>query len=93
MDDLSLNKEEFSVLRTLLHFPEVVESASDNYAPNLICNYLYDLAQKFNTFYNAHKILVDDPLILGLRLRLTAATGTILKNGLNLLGIGTPETM
>lgn len=88
-----IEKEELSLLRTFLHYPEVVESAAQNYAPNMICNYLYDLAQKFNTFYNAHKILVDDPLILELRLKLTSATGTILKNGLNLLGISAPERM
>jgi arginyl-tRNA synthetase len=87
------NNEELSVMRELLHYTEVVQAASENYAPNLICNYLYDLAQKFNTFYNSHKILVDDPLKLELRLKLTASTGAILKSGLNLLGIHAPERM
>ncbi len=52
-----LNSEELSLLRTLYKFPEVIKSAADNYAPNLLCNYLYDLAQKFNLFYGKHRII------------------------------------
>lgn len=86
-----INSEEANVLRTLIHFPEVVESAATNYAPNLICNYLFDLAQKFNTFYNKHRILGSSDLEL--RLKLTSATGQVLKTGLKLLGIESPEKM
>ena len=124
-----LNNEEELVLRTLIHFPEIVAEAAKKYAPNLICNYLYDLAQKFNTFYNKHRILVDkhealstksetnvkdqnsnDQKVSNLensnldirisdlskqsfRLALTKATGQVLKNGLQLLGIQAPERM
>jgi arginyl-tRNA synthetase len=52
-----LNDEELSVLRTLVHFSEVVERAEGEYAPNFICEYLFDLAQKYNTFYNKHRII------------------------------------
>ena len=90
---MSINEEEKSLLRHLFHFPEIVESAAQNYAPNLICNYLYELAQKFNTFYNKHKILVDDPQVLELRLKLASATGIVLRSGLDLLGIDSPERM
>jgi arginyl-tRNA synthetase len=34
--------------------------AAKNYSPNLLCNYLYDLAQKFNNFYNKHRILTQN---------------------------------
>lgn len=115
---LKLNNEELSVLRSFVHFPEVVQSAAENYAPNLICNYLHDLAQRYNTFYNKHSIL--DPTLKGhslqddevvtkkkqndidketvekvknFRLALTFATGQIIKNGLELLGIKAPEKM
>ncbi|MHA2055702.1 MAG: arginine--tRNA ligase domain-containing protein, partial [Candidatus Hodarchaeales archaeon] len=57
IENLEIEREELSVLRTIVHFPEVVQEAAERYSPNLICNYLYDLAQKFNTFYNAHRIL------------------------------------
>jgi len=95
----SLNPEELSILRTIYRFPEVIQSAAQNYAPNLICNYLFDLAQKYNFFYNRHRILVPvsssayNKWLVEFRLELTAATGQIIKNGLTLLGIETPEKM
>lgn len=91
-----LNNEELSLMRAFIYFPEVVQSAAENYAPNLICNYLHDLAQRYNTFYNKHGILegrTKDESISNFRLALTMATGQILKNGLNLLGIEAPEKM
>lgn len=105
--DLSskLNEEELSLLRTFVHFPEVVEEAAKNYAPNILCNYLYDLASKFNLFYQKHRILesTKNSIELGgssipvaptkLRLALTLACGFILKTGLKLLGIEAPERM
>ena len=96
--DWKLNAEELLLLRSFIHYPEVVEDAAKNYSPNLLCNYLFELAQKFNTFYDKHRIL--DSGVKGkrheikeFRLALTAATGQILKNGLNLLGIKSPEKM
>jgi arginyl-tRNA synthetase len=87
----NLNNEELSVLRVLVHFSEVIESAAKNYSPNLLCNYIYDLAQKYNGFYNKHKIIGSENEEF--RLVLTGATGQVLKNGLKLLGIETPERM
>jgi arginyl-tRNA synthetase len=52
-----VSKEENELMRTFIHFPEVVDMAAENCAPNYICTYLFDLAQKFNTFYNKHSIL------------------------------------
>ncbi|MBL7150905.1 arginine--tRNA ligase [Candidatus Microgenomates bacterium] len=52
-----VNKEELAILRMIYRFPEVVKEAGENYAPNLICNFLFDLAQKYNTFYNKWSIL------------------------------------
>lgn len=91
LQNLELNKEELSVLRTLIRFPEVIEKAAESYSPNLLCNYLYDLASKYNAFYNQHKIIGSDNE--NLRLRLTKASGQVLKNGLKLLGIEAPERM
>lgn len=96
--------EEETLLRSLIHFPEVVEEAAGSFAPNLLCNYLYDLASEFNTFYNKHRILgLEDKQSLAtqspgksdesFRLALTGATAQVLKNGLKLLGIETPERM
>jgi arginyl-tRNA synthetase len=90
----NLEDEELAVLRSLIHFSEVVENAAKTYSPNLLCNYLYDLAQKFNSFYNKFRILgLEDKNDGSFRLALTFATGQVLKNGLKLLGIETPERM
>ncbi len=86
-----LGNEELAVLRVLIRFPEVVESAAKNYSPNLLCNYLYDLAQKYNGFYNKDKIIGGENEKF--RLVLTAGVGQVLKNGLKLLGIESPERM
>lgn len=88
-----MNSGEISLLRTLIHFPEVVQQAGERFAPNLICEYLFNLAQKFNTFYNAQKILTDDQVTQNFRLALTGAVGIILKDGLSLLGIQSPQKM
>ena len=88
------NSEELSLLRTLYQFPEIVQEAGENYAPNLICNFLYDLAQKYNLFYNKHSILkAKNQKSKDFRLTLTAGVSQVLKNGLNLLGIAAPRKM
>ena len=56
-----------------------------------MCNYLYELASNFNTFYNAHKIIGSENYEL--RIMLTKSTGQVIKNGLKLLGIESPEKM
>ena len=89
-----LNNEELLILRSLIHFSEVIESAAENFAPNLLANYLYDLAQKYNHFYNSCPILSNsDKKVTDLRLALTFGVGQVLKNGLKILGIKTPERM
>ena len=101
VDDI--NQEEALVLRLIYKFPEIVQTAAQNYSPNVLCEYLYDLASSFNTFYNKHSILWGDrddqgdkgnlKEITDFRLSLTAVTAQVLKNGLQLLGIETLEKM
>ncbi len=83
--------EELLLLRTIHRFPEVIEEASMNFAPNLLCNYLFDLAQKFNLFYQKHQILGSKQEEF--RLSLVSVVGQVLKNGLSILGIQAPERM
>ena len=98
-DKVEPNIEEKSLLRQLSHYPDTIVMSVKNYSPNLICNYLYELAQRFNTFYNKHRIIQGDKGNGGgediehFRLTLTSATGTVLKSGLYLLGIQAPERM
>jgi len=85
------NPEEKAVLRALIHFPDVISLAAKSFSPNLLANYLFDLAQKFNNFYNNHRIIGDASQEF--RIALSSGTGQVLKNGLAILGIETPERM
>jgi arginyl-tRNA synthetase len=86
--DYQMNAEELRVAKYLHQYEEVVEDAALRYSPNLLCSYLNELAQRYNTFYNQHSILsADNENIIKFRLLLTAATGQVIKNGLILLGI------
>ncbi len=87
----SLENEESDLLRFLTQYPYHVENASVEFAPNLLCNYLFELAQKFNLFYQKCKII--DSENESFRLELTKAVGIVLQNGLQLLGIETVEKM
>lgn len=92
-ENWKLESEELALLRTFYKFPEVVEEAAGNYSPNLICSYLFDLAQKFNLFYQKHPILKAEKNRQEFRLGLAQAVGQVIKKGLALLGILTPEKM
>ena len=85
------NDGELTVLRRLMRYQGAVELSAKTYSPNLLCNYLYDLAQKFNGFYNSNKIIGGENEEF--RLKLTSGVGQVLKNGLGILGIETPERM
>lgn len=86
--------EETAVLRWLYQYPEVVLQSGKDYSPHLLATYLYELAQRFNSFYNKHNILLtENDQQRRLRLALVASTAIILTNGLQLLGIQAPEKM
>ncbi len=89
--DDRISSVESSVLRELIKFSEIIEMAAMNYSPNILCEYLFNLAQKYNTFYNKHKIITSENE--NFRLALTFGVGQVLKNGLTLLGIETPKRM
>ncbi|TSC86748.1 MAG: arginyl-tRNA synthetase [Microgenomates group bacterium Gr01-1014_16] len=88
------NPEEMAILRWIYRFEEVVEEAAERFAPNLLCNFLFELAQRYNTFYNKHSILqAESTSSRELRLLITEAVGKVLKTGLGLLGIEAPDRM
>lgn len=96
--DLRLNPEERALARLVNYFPEIVAQAASQLAPNVLCTYLFRLAQAFNLFYAKHQILDSTDSSersdqASLRLSLTAATAQVLKNGLYLLGIEVLEQM
>lgn len=83
--------EEEMLLRTLYIFPEVVVAAAQQNSPNFIATYLYDLAQKYNLFYQNTPIIKSEAVVKTLRLQLTQAVSTVMKNGLWMLGVQTVE--
>jgi len=86
--------EALALSNTLSRFPEVVEGAAARLEPHDIANYLRQLAAEFHTFYNAHKLLVEDDLALAAaRLALAEATRQVIANGLALLGVSAPQSM
>ena len=76
----------------LQRFQGVAERALNEYAPQYITTYLIELAQSFNTFY-AKVQIVDDTKESPYKVAITKAFSIVMKNGLNLLGIKTPEKM
>jgi len=78
------------VERLLYRFPEVVERAGREYTPHYITTYLTELAGSFNNFY-AHEQIIDDSPESPYRLAITKAFNIVMKNGLTILGIPTPE--
>ena len=77
----------------LLQFNDAVHSVGRDGMPNSLCNYLYELAGNFMTFYEACPILKADTETKQSRLKLAQLTSNILKTGLGLLGIETMERM
>jgi len=84
---------ERALIRALSRYPEVVELAANNRAPQHMVHYLRDLANDFHTYYNAHVFIVDDGQLRDARLALIAAARTVIANGLAILGVSAPETM
>jgi arginyl-tRNA synthetase len=82
-----------ALMRTLSRYPEVIELAAVNRAPQNLVFYLRDLAHDFHTWYNAQPFLVDDPALRNARLALCVATRQVVNNGLTLLGVSSPERM
>jgi len=84
---------ELSLLKTLNQFPDVMEQALETLEPQSIANYLQSLATQFHKFYTVCKVISDDIPMTQARLALISATKIILANGLNILGITSPERM
>lgn len=77
----------------LLQFGDAIDSVAADGTPNILCNYLYELAGNFMSFYEACPILKGDEATKHSRLQLAQMTANTLQQGLNLLGIETLERM
>ena len=81
------------LLTKLIQFPEIIDSVASDCFPNLLCNYLYELAGMFMRFYEECPILSENQDLRQSRLSLSHYSSLTLKQGLELLGIETLSQM
>jgi arginyl-tRNA synthetase len=86
-------KAELDLAKKILLFPDVVPAILDGFKPNLLANYLYELAAEFHTFYESCPVLSAEPAVRETRLALCDVFSRLLRLGLELLGIQVPEKM
>jgi len=84
---------EDELLGELMRYPEIIEAAALHRGPQILANYLRELAAAFHSFYNSENILNAEEELRHARLGLCKATQQVLVNGLNLLGVTAPEIM
>ena len=88
------SKEEFELVKSLGNFNNVITLALDKLEPSILTRYVIEVAKGFNKFYNAHSVLnLEDEDLKATRLNLVKASLQVIKNGLELLGIGVVEKM
>ena len=89
-----LAPQELALAKHLLNFGLVLDAAAEEYRPNFICTYLYELAGHFTTFYENCPVLKPEAAeFRASRLQLCDLTARVLKQGLEILGIEVVEQM
>ena len=82
----------WEIIKKISQYPQVILSAAEKYEPSILAKYVMQLAQLFNKYYGNTRILDEDAEIEA-RIALVKAVASVLKDGLNLLGIAAPEKM
>jgi arginyl-tRNA synthetase len=86
-------EEEFQLVKLMGAFKDAVRESVERYEPFVITRHVTEIAKAYNKFYNTHPILNADENVKLARLQLTKAIGIVIKTGLGLVGIETPENM
>jgi arginyl-tRNA synthetase len=81
------------LMQRLAEFPEMLVEAAEEMAPHQLAFWLKDCAADLHSYYNAERVLVDDPVLRRARVALLAATRQVLANGLALAGVSNPQKM
>lgn len=84
---------EIALAKKLFQFGEVVPQVLDDHRPNVLCNYLFELASAFHSYFEACPVLKAEGAVRASRLALCDTTARVLAGGLGLLGIEVPERM
>ncbi|MEH3085377.1 MAG: arginine--tRNA ligase [Xylophilus ampelinus] len=82
-----------SLMLLLARYPEMLAAAAEGFAPHDVTFYLRELASAYHSYYDAERILVDEPAVRDARLALVAAVAQVLRNGLAVLGVSAPRKM
>ena len=82
---------ELNLAKRLCQFAEIVPQVLNDFRPNILANYLFELANSFHAFYEACPVLKAEAAARATRLALCELTARTLQRGLDLLGIGVPE--
>jgi arginyl-tRNA synthetase len=90
---LLIAAEEIKLLKILSRYPEAIDHAAVHLEPHRITYFLMELSAAFHAFYNAIRVLSDDPEITSARLYLIRAVQQVIRNGLTLLGVSAPLSM
>ena len=94
IDKLTLKEAaEINLAKRLVQFAEIIPQVLNDFRPNVLANYLFELANSFHAFYEACPVLKSEEPVRGSRLALSELTGRVLQRGLDLLGIKVPEKM
>ena len=94
VDAQELNDEgAINIIKILYSFEDIIKQAAEKNEPYIIARYLINLAQAFSSYYNDHKIIVDDKKVQNSRLYITYCVNLVLKTGAMLLGMKMPERM
>ncbi len=92
--NLPLTAIERELIVNLSKYPDVIEASAKEYSPAQVANYIFELAKLFNKFYHEESILkAEDAIVRDFRLDLSAATSSLIKKGMALLGIRVPDRM
>jgi len=84
---------ELALIKLLLQFPELVNGAARALEPHRVAYWLQQLAAEFHPWYKTHRVIQDDARLMRARMALCAAVDTVIRNGLELLGVSAPESM
>ncbi|MBU0535210.1 arginine--tRNA ligase [Patescibacteria group bacterium] len=92
-ESIKMTDKELALVRAVYKFPEVVIEAANGFAPHVVANYLYETAQRFNSFYADTPVLNAKGDVRSCREGLVKCLSVVMKNGLGLLGIKVVEKM
>ena len=86
-------EKEIEIQKHLANFPALIEKSAKSNDPHLICYYLKDLASLFHSYYNSEKFIIEDINLMNSRMFLLKGIKQVIFNGLEILGVDSPEEM